>query len=69
MKRQRLAAKIRQKRKEMGLTQQQLATKCDLAVRTIQYYESAYRLPRLYIYPLLEDGLELPRGSLLDETA
>lgn len=54
-----LGQKIRQARKEAGLTQAQLAEKCGLAAITIQQYERDKREPRMEQLVAIMDALHV----------
>lgn len=56
---------IRAARIAVGLTQAELAAKCDMATITIRQYESGKRQPRYEQLELLADALDVPLEVLL----
>ena len=54
-----VAEKIRTARKQAGLTQQQLATRYDIPMRTLESWERALRKPPEYVLTLLLRCIEL----------
>ena len=54
-----LGRKIADSRKAKGLTQEELAVKCNLDVRTLQRIESAKVMPRTYNVRLIFEALEI----------
>ncbi len=55
-----LGTKIRARREEMGLTQQELAEKLELAVMTIQFIEQGRRYPSLPLLFYICKALKIP---------
>ena len=53
-----IARSITEARKKSGLTQQQLADKCNLNIRTIQRIEAGIVIPRCYTLRILNEALE-----------
>lgn len=51
---------IQSRRKEMGLTQEQLAESLDLAVMTIQFIEQQQRYPSLPVLFYICKALDIP---------
>jgi DNA-binding transcriptional regulator YiaG len=54
-----VAEKIRTARKQAGLTQQQLATRYDIPMRTLESWERALRKPPEYVLTLLLRCIEM----------
>lgn len=54
-----LGRKIANSRKARGLTQEELALKCNVDVRTLQRIESAQVMPRVYNAKLIFEALEI----------
>ena len=51
-------------REKSGLTQKELAKKCNIAKRTYQYYETGERKPDIYIAQALADALSIDVDKL-----
>jgi transcriptional regulator with XRE-family HTH domain len=62
-----LGSRVKELRKERGLTQQALADLCEIDIRTIQRIESGKYEIGLFILYALADALEIKVGKLLDE--
>lgn len=58
---------IKQKRKERGITQEQLAKKCGLSTITIRQYETGKRVPALETVIQIANALNVPFDSLVDD--
>jgi len=63
-----LGKKIADCRKAKGLTQEELALKCNLDVRTLQRIESAKVMPRTYNVKLIFEALEIGYDNSLNST-
>ena len=63
-----LGRKIADFRKAKGLTQEELAEKCNLNVRTLQRIESAEVTPRAYNVRMIFDALEISYDNSLSST-
>ena len=62
--------KVRKARQAANLSQQQLADRTGISLRTIQNYESGSRMPKQReYYRLLADALHMDEAVLLDEQA
>ena len=61
-----LSENIKKYRKESGLTQRQLAKKCDLATGTIQQYELGKRKPKIEQVQKMSAALGVSISELLD---
>ena len=61
--------KLTEIRKAKGLTQVELATKCNIAVRTIQRIEAGVVKPRAYTVKLLSKNLEFDFLNTLEFSA
>lgn len=61
-----LSENIKKYRKESGLTQRQLAKKCDLATGTIQQYELGKRKPKIEQIQKMSAALGVSISELLD---
>ena len=61
-----LGRKIADCRKSRGLTQEELALKCNLDVRTLQRIESAQVMPRAYNVKLIFEALEMDYDNSLN---
>lgn len=60
-----LAAEIKSRRTELGLTQEDLAGRCDLDRPYISLIEVARKQPTLSVLWRLADGLELDASELM----
>jgi transcriptional regulator with XRE-family HTH domain len=60
-----LAAEIKSRRMELGLTQEDLAGRCDLDRPYISLIEVARKQPTLSVLWRLADGLELDASELM----
>lgn len=56
---------IKKNRKLAGLTQKELALKCEFATGTIQQYELGKRQPRIEQLEIIADALEISLGELI----
>lgn len=63
-----LGKKIADCRKAKGLTQEELAEKCNLNVRTLQRIESAKVTPRAYNVRVIFEALEISHDNSLNST-
>lgn len=63
-----LGRKIADSRKAKGLTQEELAAKCNLDVRTLQRIESANVMPRTYNVRLIFEALEIGYDNSLNSS-
>ncbi|MEA3479084.1 MAG: helix-turn-helix domain-containing protein [Bacteroidota bacterium] len=63
-----LGKKIADCRKAKGLTQEELAAKCNLDVRTLQRIESAKVVPRTYNVKLIFEALEISYDNSLNSS-
>lgn len=61
-----LGRKIADCRKSRGLTQEELALKCNMDVRTLQRIESAQVMPRVYNIKLIFEALEIDYDNSLN---
>lgn len=61
-----LGSNIKKYRKEAGLTQKELASILDVAVGTIQQYESNKRQPRIEQLQRIADALGVPINIFID---
>ncbi len=52
-----MATQLSSARRQLGLTQAELADKCNLNIRTIQRIESGEVIPRLYTIRIINDAL------------
>lgn len=57
---EKLGTRIRARREEMGLTQQAMAEKLDLAVMTVQFIEQGRRYPSLPLLFYICKALKIP---------
>lgn len=64
-----LKQRIRQARRDAGLTQKMLADRLDVTDRAIQAWESGETEPRLTIRPLLAAATGKPLAFFRDEVA
>ncbi|HEX2070577.1 MAG TPA: helix-turn-helix transcriptional regulator [Thermoleophilaceae bacterium] len=62
------AENLRRRRKELGLSQEQLGARADIQMADISRYESGSRDPRVTTVARLADALEVPIGELLEGT-
>lgn len=58
---------IKQKRRELGLTQRQLAEKCGVAPQCVSNWESGKSFPTLYSFRLLAKFFGCRVKDLIDE--
>ena len=63
-----LGKRIADCRKEKGLTQEELALKCNLDVRTLQRIESARVMPRAYNIRMIFEALEISDDNSLNSS-
>ena len=63
-----LANRLRQLRKEKGLTQNQVAIYCDITEKTYQNYELMTREPKLEILVKIADLLDVSIDYLVGRT-
>jgi transcriptional regulator with XRE-family HTH domain len=65
MEKQQLAKQIKEARKKKGLTQAELAFKCNLDIRTIQRIENEKVIPRFYTIRILNNvlGIDIAMDS------
>lgn len=59
------AENLRQRRKELGLSQEQLGTRANIQMADISRYESGSRDPRITTVARLAQALEVPIADLL----
>lgn len=59
------AANLRRRRKELGLSQEQLGARANIQMADISRYESAGRDPRISTVARLAVALEVPIADLL----
>lgn len=62
-----LSFNIRERRKELGLTQKELAKKVGISFRTIQNYENGITPPSLYIIEKIALALEVSVETLISQ--
>jgi len=62
------AANLRRRRKELGLSQEQLGARANIQMADISRYESGSRDPRISTVARLADALDAPIGDLLVDT-
>lgn len=62
-----LSFNIRERRKELGLTQKELAKKVGVSFRTIQNYENGITPPSLYIIEKIALALEVSVETLINQ--
>ena len=62
------ATNLRRRRKELGLSQEQLGARADIQMADISRYESGNRDPRVSTVARLAAALETPIGELLADT-
>ena len=60
------ATNLRQRRKELGLSQEQLGARADIQMADISRYESGSRDPRITTIARLARALDVPIAELLD---
>jgi transcriptional regulator with XRE-family HTH domain len=58
------AENLRRRRKELGLSQEQLGARANIQMADISRYESASRDPRLSTVARLAEALEVPIANL-----
>ncbi|HEX2161408.1 MAG TPA: helix-turn-helix transcriptional regulator [Thermoleophilaceae bacterium] len=63
------AENLRRRRKELGLSQEQLGARADIQMADISRYESGSRDPRITTVARLADALEVSIGDLLQASA
>jgi len=56
-------------RKRRGLTQEELADRVFVSIKTVQFWEQRRRLPRLPIIPKIARALQMPTKRLLQFVA
>ena len=59
--------KVVERRKELGFTQEEVAEKCKITVRTIQRIEAGLVNPRMYTIKMLTDFLDFEKGVYYKE--
>jgi transcriptional regulator with XRE-family HTH domain len=59
------AENLRRRRKELGLSQEQLGTRANIQMADISRYESGSRDPRITTVARLAQALEVPIADLL----
>lgn len=62
------AANLRRRRKELGLSQEQLGARADIQMADISRYEGGNRDPRISTVARLAKALETPIGELLADS-
>ncbi len=62
------AENLRRRRKELGLSQEQLGTRANIQMADISRYESGGRDPRITTVARLAQALEVPIAELLAGT-
>lgn len=62
------AENLRRRRKELGLSQEQLGTRANIQMADISRYESGSRDPRITTVARLAQALEVPIAELLGGT-
>lgn len=60
-----LKNRIKQRRAELGITQEELAKQCGVGVATIRRIESGWRNINVATLYKIEKGLKLPKGVLI----
>jgi transcriptional regulator with XRE-family HTH domain len=60
------AENLRRRRKELGLSQEQLGARANIQMADISRYESASRDPRITTIARLAHALEMPIADLLE---
>lgn len=58
---------LRQQRRNLNITQQELALRCDMSTRFYQYLEGGTRTPSLITIFRLADALETTPLSIIDK--
>jgi transcriptional regulator with XRE-family HTH domain len=61
------AENLRRRRKELGLSQEQLGARADIQMADISRYESGVRDPRVTTIARLAHALDVPIADLLDD--
>lgn len=61
------AANLRRRRKELGLSQEQLGARANIQMADISRYETGSRDPRITTVGRLAEALETPIGDLLED--
>lgn len=61
--------RLRERRKELGLSQEELGARARIQMADISRYENGARDPRLTTVARLADALDVPPGELLVGTA
>jgi transcriptional regulator with XRE-family HTH domain len=62
------AENLRRRRKELGLSQEQLGARADIQMADISRYESGVRDPRVTTIARLAQALEVPIADLLEDS-
>ena len=62
-----LGNKITSRRKELGLTQQELADKLSVSVKTVNEWETNRGIPEMDLLPLIAKHLEINKSKLFEE--
>lgn len=62
-----IADRIKAARIEVGLTQKELAKKCDISVITIHQYETSKRIPRIDILQKIAFALNVTVSDLVED--
>jgi transcriptional regulator with XRE-family HTH domain len=60
------AENLRRRRKELGLSQEQLGARANIQMADISRYESGSRDPRITTIARLAEALDVPIAELLD---
>jgi transcriptional regulator with XRE-family HTH domain len=60
------AANLRRRRKELGLSQEQLGARANIQMADISRYESGSRDPRITTIARLAQALDVPMSDLLE---
>ena len=63
------AANLRRRRKELGLSQEQLGARANIQMADISRYESGSRDPRISTIARLAKALDVPIADLLEDSA
>jgi transcriptional regulator with XRE-family HTH domain len=61
------AENLRRRRKELGLSQEQLGARANIQMADISRYESGYRDPRISTIARLALALDMPIAELLED--
>lgn len=61
-----LAANLRRRRKELGLSQEQLGARANIQMADISRYENGSRDPRISTIARLAQALDVPIADLLE---